>query len=224
MSENLPSLAHVDYLPRGVWTLQDLFMLSKSGGAAGSGMPRSEPRKELLKEPRKIALDLEPIGYVETSRPISPSSVELTGWAFDREAPTRPVALIVLVNGREIARVEPSGQRPDLVEAMRKFTVAEAEGGTNDRLGFAVTVDLARPVTSDDFVIVEAEASSGRRTVLHASALEGAALLRTAAEAEQRARNEAEQLRSRLYAMEQSRFWRLRNRWFAFKQLWGGGS
>ena len=202
----LPELGAIDFLERGVWAFQDLFVLTREGA---SGVAPAQPSE----------IEPEPIGFLETARPISPGSVELTGWALDRRSPGEPVELEVLVNRDVTAQGIPTERRPDLPSALAPYI---SGGATidSDRLGFAFEIDLGRAVHGDDFLIVEATAANGRKTVLHASSLEGAALLRTAAEAEQRAQNEAETLRSRLYAMEQSRFWQLRNRWFAVKRLW----
>jgi len=41
----------------------------------------------------------------------------INGWAYDPEAPATPVALVVLLNGAEIARLVADGYRPDLEKA-----------------------------------------------------------------------------------------------------------
>lgn len=199
--------------PRALWHSQDLYVIVPEGGADLS----------------ELSLAGGPEGYLYSCYPETPTRLAIAGWAADRAAPGRGVEIAVALNGRTVATVESSrpfpDARPDLGEAA-------------DRAAWELRIDLDRPLSpADDMLVVSARSEIGA-SVLHAGTVEVTSLYLNLA----RARREIEALRSerdgafsrhdeldaavrrlgwekhlleeRIAAMRRSRFWRLREGWF----------
>lgn len=198
--------------PRALWHLQDLYLVLPDGGAdlAGCGLP-DEPR-----------------GVVDGWYRRRTGEVELSGWAATAHGPARRVE--VWLGERRIADTTPGTPRQDVAELLGEAARAS---------GWCAVLPRGEAARSAEVLRVQAAGADGTVGVLLAATLEAAAQgVRFAdalavAEAERRRQLEdrerrlidlgweAEVLRRRLAAMEASRFWKLRNAWFAVKRRLG---
>jgi SAM-dependent methyltransferase len=222
-------------LPRGLWHHQDLYAVVPEPGADFAGLaPAGEPE-----------------GYLDRCAIDAAGDLRLGGWAIDR-ASGGPAARVEIALGGGAAAAAVGEERAD---------VAAFAGEGFRRSGWTASPGPAAAFGAGDLLVVEAVGAGGARAVVHASALEVAALYvalardraeltRAGAELERAAADlrgvrvalghesarvgeldrrvhelgwEAHVLRSRIAAMEASRFWKLRERWFALKRRFGKG-
>ncbi|WP_299952270.1 hypothetical protein [uncultured Modestobacter sp.] len=74
-----------------------------------------------------------PIGYLDTVTEASPGVFRLSGWALDRDAPTRSLQVHAYVDGRAVGAWVASAARPD---------VAKAHPGVGQAHGYSVDVSV----------------------------------------------------------------------------------
>ncbi|HEX6204013.1 MAG TPA: class I SAM-dependent methyltransferase [Thermoanaerobaculia bacterium] len=198
--------------PRALWHLQDLVLVLPDGGA----------------EPAACTLPDEPRGAVEGWRRRPTGEVDLAGWAAGAAGPARRVE--VRLGGRLLAEEVPAAPRAD---------VARLLGDSAAASGWQATLSRDEAARAREVLTVVAEGADGTRGVLLAATLAAAderfehANALAALEAERRRQVEerdrklidlgweAEVLRRRLAATQASRFWKLRNAWFAVKRALG---
>ncbi len=195
-------------IERGVWNLQDLWIMVRDEAQGASPRLRGKPRVTLL-----------PFGSLERVQPKGPARLRLDGWVHQPGASPLTIEARVERSGEVIA--EAAGQA-DLV----REDVALAQSESFARCGFQLMLDRSDPFRFDDLLIVEAvdRGSTERpasRHVLQLSFVEGADLVGRVAGVRRDAAVEARLLRHQIAIMERSRFWRLRNRWFAWKRALG---
>lgn len=204
-------------VPRGLWHLQDLYLVLPDGVLPDGGA-----------DPAACRLPEEPRGGLDGWSRTPAGEVELRGWAATAAAPARRVE--VWLGGAPVAAAVPGTPRPDVAALL-----GEAAGES----GWTAVLPRREAARAGEVLVVVAESGDGTRGVLAAGTLEGAGLrVRHAAaladrEAERRRQVEErdrrlvdlgwqnEVLRRRLAAMEASRFWKLRNAWFAVKRRLG---
>ena len=122
------------------------------------------------------------------------------------------------INGVEVGQAVPELPRAD---------VAERCGPEFEHCGWRLVVDSPeRTLRPDDILLLHACTASGHITPLWIAPIEGADLTQRATGALDEVRNQnrllrvrCHELEQRIRAMEQSFFWRLRNRWFGLKRL-----
>jgi SAM-dependent methyltransferase len=204
--------ASVHRLPRALHHFQDLYLAANGAGD--------------LPALAKLRVDREPLAFLETVRFLAPDRLEATGWVASAPAAGDEEidAVEALLDGEVLARNAELGPRPD---------VDHARSGEPLRArGFRLDLSLPRCLSHAATLSLRTADRRGRTSLLAASSLE-TALLESArldaarAEAElKRAREElavakAENagLAALLAAMETSRFWKLRDRWFAVKRF-----
>lgn len=193
-------------LPRALGDFQDLYLVSL------------DPEADFA----SLGFDPGPVGFLDDCA-IEAGALTLRGWAAHRVAPGRVAAVRILVDGRVVAERREFDPRPDVP---RGFSGASPESG------FTLRVPL--PERSRHGVVslvVEAETMDGVRGALFAGTVAQAllmaargALASSRREAALRARHlelAAEALNARIAAMESSRFWKLRTRWFRLKRALG---
>jgi len=211
--------AAVHRVARGLHHFQDLYFACNG---AGDQPPLADLR-----------LDRDPLGFVETLALAPPDRLEATGWvAMPREGPGSREAIAAveaLVDGAVVGRCDAFGPRPD-VETARP---GEPLAAGSFRLEIPLPPGLSR---SAAILTLRAVDGRGRPWLLAASSIDAALLAgarldlaRTEEElAETRAdyrerlaiaRARLAGLDARLEAMEASRFWKLRNGWFAVKRF-----
>jgi len=185
--------------------------------------------------PDPAALDLggRPEGFVETCRLLGARRLALQGWAVDR-MDGAPIARVEALLDGAVTAVSPEPVlRPDVASLF--------PGERVETVGWSLRLDLPQgaPLAATSLV-VRAVDNAGRAGVLAEGSVE-AALLRAArldflaigaeldrtriglqAKIDEQSLSHAHDLgvlRTRLAAMEASRFWKLRDRWFALKRL-----
>ncbi len=206
-------------IARGLGGYQDLYLLSR------------DP------QPVLDALDFDPgpDGFLERAE-VEAGRLRLSGWATERTPGRRLAWVRAWLDGRLAGESPAGGDRPD---------VAAMWGPCASRSGFAIEADLAsRARHASTVLLLKAASDSGAETVLHIGTVESA-LLRSARKEveaagqevyrreqaelegrrlELRARRLAlrvEELEARIAAMRRSRFWKLRDAWFAVKRTLG---
>lgn len=197
--------------PRGLWHLQDLYVVLPDAFDGGADLDRC-----ILPDEPRGALD----GWAR--RPAG--EVELSGWA----APARRVE--VWLGERLCAVAVPDRPRDDVADLLGEAARAS---------GWSARLPRHEAARSGEVLRVQAEGADGTVGVLHAATLEAAAQrlqlvnALAAAEADHRRQLDererrlvdlgwqAEVLRRRLAAVEESRFWKLRRAWFALKRRLG---
>lgn len=211
-------------IPKGLGSYQDLYIVVPEPGQDFSG----------------LEVRLSPTAFVESCAIDPPDRIELSGWLIDRVTGGCPREVRAVVGGRIFARCEELSRRDDVTG----FFPGEGAEGWGWRLRFAL--GPGRPDLSAGLRI-EATDALGRETLVQESSIEGA-LLRSArfdlhlsrsalsrreaelsrelaacrervAEVERRGQAEAARLEAVIAAMRASRFWKLRDRWFALKHL-----
>ncbi len=206
--------------PRALCNYQDLYVVTAEGPAA-------------LPEPPDLAG--RPEGFVEACRQLGARRLGLRGWAVDRVHGAPVAEVRAVVDGEVRARCRDLPPRDEVAALFPGERVRPA--------GWALEVDLpAAAPPGATRLAVEAVDAVGRPRALWDGTVE-AALLRAArldllftvaardeerrehaarlAAAREAAGREAAALEARIAAMEASRFWKLRNRWFAAKRALG---
>ncbi|HEX2164165.1 MAG TPA: class I SAM-dependent methyltransferase [Thermoanaerobaculia bacterium] len=202
--------------PRGLWHLQDLYLVLPDGETDAARLSA-------------CALPDEPRGSLDGWARTPAGEVELHGWAATAAGPARRVE--AWVGGRRVAETAPGLRRDDVAALLG----SEAAGSG----GWRLLLPRGEAARSGETLVLVAESADGTRGVLHAATLEAAAThlrarqAQAAAEAALReeiaARDrrvaalgwEAETLRRRIAAMEASRFWKLRDAWWAVRRRLG---
>lgn len=190
--------------PRGLWHFQDLYLVLPDGSA----------------EPAACELPDEPRGALDGWGRRPTGEAELSGWAASARGPARRVE--VLLGGRQVAATTPASPRLDVAALLGEAARAS---------GWSVTLPRGEAARAGEVLVVLAAGADGTLGVLSAATLEAGAehirLTNALAAVEERDRRladlgwEAEVLRGRLAAVEASRFWKLRNAWFAVKRRLG---
>lgn len=203
---------------RALWACQDLWVV-----------PRGESAVTESAAVGPLRIDLEPLAWLDTAFLEAGDLLHAHGWAIDRDRPDERVAIRIEAGGREIAALRTSLPRPD---------IAAVHGRAGDHAGWEARcqapapqdADLPRAFQPDAPLLVTATAASGRTTLVHLSATEGADLRQRAAGSLEEIRFENLGLRNviagleaRIAAMEQSRFWKLRNAWWKVRGAVGLG-
>lgn len=189
------------HIPRGLWHLQDLWVVPRDGRRDLSGW----------------VLDCCPDGRVETCAVEGGRELRLAGWAAHPTRPDLPVSVEVLHAGERVGRFEPTHLRPDVAAHFRRAELALS--------GWAGTCRPPRGwVRGTDPLLIKAVDGAGGEMVLHCGSVEGLEAATREAElrrelaftygelekADRHLRENAE----KFAAMEASRFWKLRNLWW----------
>ena len=197
-----PSATVCGFVERGLWHFQDIWVLEKPSGDDRAPARGSGP----------LQLDLPAEGYLDTCVIQTPTTLQVAGWAIDRQKPAHDVEIEVSLAGEVIATVRASRLRPDLGEAL---------GELFDHAGWVADYEASQRLDPDALLLVVSRSSSGRESVVHLSRLDGADLTRRASggleevrDANLHLRARTAELEQRIEWMEQSRFWKLRNLWF----------
>lgn len=200
-------------IERGLCNFQDLYLAVPEPGVDFSGLAfQGEP--QLIVEGAGIAAD---------------GRLELRGWAAVRNGTVRDVE--VTLGGERLASAPVDGLRED---------VAGFFGGDrHNRSGWSCSVPLPAGVSHSEALLrFGVTDDHGQAHPLWSGSIEGLLLASSRLEAgqllgrlvhtetvlgEERARAavEAAALRAQITAMEASRFWKLRNVWFRFKEKTG---
>jgi SAM-dependent methyltransferase len=212
--------AAVHRFPRALCNYQDLYLVVDG--------PAPDP----------AALDLggRPEGFVETCRLLGARRLALQGWAVDR-MDGAPIARVEALLDGAVAAVCPEPVlRPDIAPLF--------PGERLEPVGWSLRLDLpaGTPLAATSLV-VRATDPAGRTGILAEGTVEtallraarldflatGAELDRTRADLQAKIDEQSlshahdlSVLRARISAMEASRFWKLRDRWFALKRLLTG--
>ena len=175
-----------------------------------------------------LTFDPGPRGFLERAA-IDGGRLRLSGWAtgWATGGGGSPLAAVRVWLDQRLAGETAAGAD--------RLDIAARYGDAARRSGFAVDVELPAPARlGSSVLLVKAVSDSGIETILHLGTVE-TALLRAArgeavAAAHQRFGREAaeleaarlalrvEELEARIAAMRRSRFWRMRDAWFALKR------
>lgn len=208
-------------LPRGVCNFQDLYVAVPEADADFSALQfRGDPHFFL----ERCTVDVAGAVAVDGAG----DRLELRGWTGFKERGTA-VAVELVLDGRQLARFAVEQRRPEVAEMLGDPRLTNAGWGGSCALpaGAERTTSVLRLRVVDDLggvhpmVAGTLEAvlhDSTRNDLAHASAELYASRHRTA-----QLEHEAAGLRARIAAMEASRFWKLRNRWFRIKGWFGAG-
>jgi SAM-dependent methyltransferase len=211
-----PGAASCLRFDRALWACQDLWVV-----------PRGESAFSETQAP--LHIDLEPLAWLDTAHLPAADLLHAHGWAIDRDKPQEPVVIRLEAGGDEIGSVRTSLPRPD---------ISAVHGAAADHAGWEARCLAPRPSEPDRArafdpnapLLVTATAASGRTALVHLSAIEGADLRQRAAGSLEEIRFESLGLRNtiagleaRIGAMEQSRFWKLRNVWWKARRAVGLG-
>lgn len=202
--------AFVHRLPRALHHFQDLYL-----AANGAGDPRAFAG---------LRVEREPAAFLETLRFLAPGRLEAAGWVASAPEEEEIAAVEALLDGEVLAEGAALGPRPDVDRARR--------GDPLRARGFRLELPLPRALSHAAILSLRTIDRGGRRSLVAASTLATALLDASRLDAD-RARTELAQvseelavekarsagLDARLDAMAASRFWALRNRWFAVKRL-----
>ncbi len=198
-------------LPRALGHYQDLFLVSLDPAA-------DRPR---------LRFDPGPGGFLERAAIAGGEQLSISGWAAQAAGNGRVAVVRGWVDGRLLGELREFAHRPDVAQLM---------GGSGLESGWRFTAPLPAPTRlGSSYLVVEAETYDGVRGTLYGGTVSQA--LRRSVQGEldmtqalrlhenetkalaiRRLELDAEALRARIAAMEASRFWRLRNAWFAFKR------
>jgi SAM-dependent methyltransferase len=203
--------ASLHRIARGLCDFQDLYLALPEGGVDFAGLDfHGEPQ-----------LFLERARLVEEGR-----RLELGGWAAARSGAVRSVE--AMLDGERLAGVRELEPRPDVAAFLGderhlrsgwnlSCPLPAGASRTAAVLRLRVVDGRGRPqplwAGSLESVLLAGSRQDARRLyheLLHTQALRAEETARAAAE--------AEALRARIQAMEASRFWKLRNAWFAVKR------
>jgi SAM-dependent methyltransferase len=211
VADSLPGAA-LCRLPNGVCNFQDLYVAARPPGADLS----------------TLAFRGEPHVFVERCEFVAPNVLAATGWTA-KLGSDRPAAIEVWLDGRRLATWPVDGDRPDIA--------ATLGDDRHRRAGWRGSVTLP-PGTSRSraVLLLRVVDQAGHGFPALVGSIEWHLLLAASHElkhAEQELRRTRAELaalagryaadtgalRARLGAMQASRFWKLRNRWFALKRL-----
>lgn len=205
--------ASVHRLPRGLCNFQDLFLVAPEPDVDWSG----------------LAFQSEPQLFVERAEIREGGRLELSGWAAARSGSVRSLEL--RIDGDLRASTAIDLVRPDVAAFFGDERYARA--GWRLDVGLPANGSLSAPVVT--LTVIDGR---GSPNVLLSSSIEGALLASSRHEAaslrvdlahreaawaleRQTLAARADELEARIRAMEASRFWKLRNLWFRFKERAG---
>ncbi len=198
-------------LRRGLCDFQDLYLVGTAGGP----------------DLARIAYDPEPRSYTEQCALERGGRLTMRGWAVRVEG--TPLARAeVLLDGALLGTAPIERERPDVAALLGEPSALQA--------GWLFEGSLPAGTARSAPLVVRLVDRNGGATVVHVSTLAQALLLsarqesaffqgelwRTEAERREeaaRAAAETAGLHARIAAMEASRFWKLRNRWFTLKRF-----
>lgn len=218
----------VHRLARGLWHFQDLYVVTEAGGDPAAG--------PLLRRG--------PEGYVEACRQDPAGPLELEGWAIDHDRPTEPLSLEVDLDGDRIAAGPADRLRLDLVErfgdpaygrsgwrftlplsaARRPSALLTVRSSSSSGRPWVLFVgSLGAAVGAARAARLRIDLEAARKVVAETSERLSDVSTRLGwAEFQLASRGwEIKGLEARIAAMEASRFWRLREAWFAVKRRLG---
>lgn len=207
--------------PRALWHFQDLYVLVREQTDLSTLSARCEPE-----------------GYLEGCNLAADGELELRGWAVDHES-GEPPEVVVQLAGQERATAYP--------ETVRSDVEARLGSADRPPAGWRVAVPAGgSPIHPDTPLLVTARTAEGARGLLYLGTVHGASLLcrlrdqsfrldaerlahhqtaerldrelATVRQALGDSRRRQSLLEARIAAMEASRFWALRNRWFRIKK------
>ena len=202
----------VHRIPRGICNYQDLYAVIREDGVDFS----------------TLAFQTEPYLLTDQCNLTSSGVLELRGWAAAWLGEVREVQ--VSIDGRVVAAAPVDGPRPD---------VAAQVGERFGRSGWSCTCPLPPGATRNGSTLIlravdgrgagyplwastietlRLACARGEATYLRHSLLQSESRL---AEVEARSAAEIAGLKARIAAMEASRFWKMRNAWFALKRALG---
>lgn len=202
--------ASLHLLPRGLNNFQDLCLAVPEAGCDFSS----------------LRFAAEPQLFLEGCKLVGGDRLKLSGWAVVRGGEARAVEAVL--DGELVARFPVTDRRPEV--ALRLGDPAFEVSGWGEELPLPPSADRS------SILLLRVVDGGGQAHTVHGGTLESALLEaaeRTLAVLEDRVRHERALaamaageaavaragLEARLAAMEASRFWRLRNRWFALKRL-----
>lgn len=216
-------------IPRGLASFQDLYVVLKEEGASPAAFSG-------------LTVDREADGFLEHCSWAGKRSLRLSGWVADRVTGRPPQEVRVRIDDVLVASCRDLQPRPSVGQA---FVNDPAEA-----VGWQVMVDLPATSTPESARLsVRPVAIDGQELGLYSGPV-ASACLRTAQldtvilqnelrqreaayredlarqsaayeESLGRAQARAAELDRRIRAMEASRFWKVRNRWFQFKRAIG---
>ena len=213
-------------LARGLGNFQDLYLVTPEGGDA-RGAPRIERRVD---------------GFVEHCSLAAPRSLLITGWVLDRVSGEPPREVQALVDGVVVDRCDDLLPRPDVMPQFPDDTAMAR--------GWRLIAELPpRGPLCPCRLEIRVTGAGGEPMLLYADSVEsallravrldylatGAHLRRERTAAQDRLREAKHHLQhlvnlrdiriaaleATIRAMEASRFWKLRNRWFRVKRALG---
>lgn len=214
----------VSRIPRGLASFQDLYVVTRGGGAA------------VFPESLRGGVD----GFVEECRLDTRRRLLLQGWAIDRHTKTAAREVRFFLDGTSAGTTDTLVERPEV--ATNYPGDAGVGQGWRAELALPGRCDLSRAVLrvavlgSDGFLSTVAEGTvvsfltrlALYRKIEREREMQGEQerFAQRLAEEEERSRelaaalrNEIGRLEVRIAAMKASRFWKLRDRWFALKRL-----
>ncbi len=189
-------------IPRGLCNHQDLWIVCRDGD-----------------DPAGMPFDAGVQGQVELCT-IDAGEIRMAGWALDRSPGFEPAELRAVLGGETVARQSELYARPDLAEHLHELGLPGHGEGLDAYLhsGFDLSFRLPSDVRRGSVpLFLLARSSGGATSVLFAGCLESALYL-AARENHHRKKDEVLALETTLSNMRRSRFWRIRDRWFAVKR------
>jgi SAM-dependent methyltransferase len=188
----------VHRIPRGLANYQDLYVVTKGNSADPAALAALRGGAE---------------GYIESCTLSAARRLTLRGWVADRFTRQPVQEVRAFLDGRPVPPSHPLWERPEIAQVF--------PGDVATGQGFQVDVDLppGRP-TREVALRLVAIGADGFEAVLYAGTAE-AALLQVALTNVLNLSRENEMLKYRIAGMRASRFWKLRDRWFALKRWLG---
>ncbi|MEM7353457.1 MAG: class I SAM-dependent methyltransferase [Acidobacteriota bacterium] len=186
-------------LRRGLWTYQDVYLVTTDSSAAASEIQPGEPAGQL---------------YGAEHPESDPCQLQLHGWATDLNG-SEVERIEVVVNGATAGVTAPAAPLPEIAADLGQPELAVA--------GWSMVVQSPRGrFDPRDVILIKVVSRSGESYVIHGDTLRG--LLVTDALARLRERSQqVEQLERQLAQMRQSRFWKLRETWWDLRHRLGSG-
>lgn len=194
-------------LRRGLCNYQDLWIVA----------PRTTEQEEPAAD-----IDGGGQGALELAR-LEGRRLRLAGWALHRGAAHELTAVEATLDGRPIGRATGFYARPDLLPNLGDVGLPGPEEDRERYLhsGWEIEVEeLPALRRGSAQLVLVLRSSGGNHVPLFAGSLESALYLATR-ENHHRKVDEVKLLETRIDAMRRSRFWRLRDRWFALKRTVG---
>lgn len=200
-------------IPRGLCNFQDLWAIVAPGGA----------------DPGQLAYERDPDGHLDACRRDG-RRLQLYGWAAYRGRESELARVEVHLGGERVAVCEEFFVRPDVAAALAKpglrcgFDLTVELGETQSLLGTPLVVRAvtrgghahaiyAGTVATAELHTARGDVAYGHRVIQEKKELAERFEFRT-----RQLASRVQELESRVAAMEASKFWKLRNAWFAVKR------